>query len=131
MLKNEVLTRLDSEYIEETNEDGDEYIIFSKLNLRFTFWKDYDYKLGYIESERKESTLLGVKLIGSTKDNIRAFVQNQLNSEIIEESACEHEDGHIQEWIDVDNKSLIFWFSNNSLYQISWSCESVNNEPKW
>lgn len=132
MSKNDILNRLDSEYIEKTDEYDDIDIIFPKLNLRFTFWKNYDYKLGYIESERKKSTLLGIKLIGSSKDGIRAFIKNKLNSEITEESGCEHEDGDIQEWIEVDKKSLCFWFMNNSLYQICWSCEWVNNDmPKW
>ena len=132
MPRNDVLSKINSEHIEETDTEGDIDIIYQKLNLIFTFWKDYEFKLGSIQSERKDSILLGSKLIGSTKEQIKSFIYNELDSEITEEDGCEHEDGHIQEWLEADDKSLSFWFTNNSLYQICWTCAWADNDtPKW
>ena len=123
MSKQEILDCIDSEYIEEVDEDGDIDIIFPSLGLRFTLWKDFDLKLGAIESFRQKIEIHGVNLYGKTKKEIRSFILDQMSCNISNEDGCEHEDGDIQEWIDVDSISSSFWFMNDSLSQIYWSCQ--------
>ena len=52
MLKQNILECIGCKYIEEVDEYGDIDIIFPSLGLRFTFWKEFGFKLGAIESSR-------------------------------------------------------------------------------
>jgi len=116
MNESDILNLLKDEHNKETDEYGDIEISFPSLQLKFTLWKDFEYKLGYIESERNELILLGQQLIGSNKNKITCFIKKDLKSHITEINGCVHEDGDIQEWLECD--SLTFWFINDKLYQI-------------
>lgn len=132
MFKENILNNFDSRHLEELDDSGDVDIHYPELGLSFTFWKEFKGRLGSITSNRENTTLSGVKLIGRNKNDVRKFINSKLKSGISEENGCEHEDGDIQEWIDADDKSLSFWFLNDRLYQICWSCEWADNEqPKW
>ena len=132
MEKSSIVAALGNEYDEEIDESGDIHLEYSKIGLEFTFWSDEGFRLGIISSNRDTLTLCEKCLIGKRKEEIRLFVKEELNSVISEADGCDHEDGLIQEWIYVDSLWVSFWFQNDSLYQVDWMCDWVDNEnPKW
>lgn len=132
MERTSIIATLGNEYSEEIDESGDVKIEYSKFGLEFTFWSDEGFRLGVISTERDTSTLHEKCLIGKSKEDLKLFIKEELNGVISEEDGCEHEDGHIQEWIEVDSHSVSFWFRNDALYQIDWMCDWVDDEtPKW
>lgn len=132
MRKDEVTTILGSHFQESIDEFGDVNIVYPNLELEFTFWADFEFCLGYITSLRETVLLQGKKLIGSTQAQIRLFIDLHLKAKITEEDGCSHEDGLIQDWISVDQFGVTFWFYDNTLYSIDWTCKWVDSEtPKW
>lgn len=130
--KDDVIDILGTEFEEESFVEGHISISYPDHQVTFTFWEDFDLRLGYIGTERKSAKLLGESLIGLRNDRVKTFITESLKCPITEESGCEHEDGHIQEWLDVDDKSLVFWFTDDVLYQIEWSCAWVDGDtPDW
>jgi hypothetical protein len=130
--KSEIVARLGNCYEVSTDDDGDVAVAYKQLSLSFQLWKDFDFRLGAISTERDTSTIFGEKVIGKSMEYLREFIFNNLQSEISEENGCIHEDGHRQEWIEVDEKNVIFWFSDNRLYLIDCFCGWENGStPIW
>ena len=132
MKKMAIVSALGNEYSEDTNEFGDVDLQYTQLGLCFTLWKDSAFRLGRIDSERETAVLCGEQLIGGSKEDVRRFVQEKLHRMISEEDGCEHEDRSIQEWIEVDESNVTFWFRNDALYSIDWMCAWTDEDtPKW
>ena len=126
--KDEVINLLGTEYEEVLDDEGNLRISYPTLGLEFSFWVDDNDRLGVISTSRKFSTLLGENLIGCTKSEVGTFIKIYLKCPITELDGCIHEDGEVQEWIDVDSRDLSFWFLNHSLYQIDWTCAWVDGD---
>ncbi len=130
--KSAVIAALGNEFEESIDEDGDIEVAYKSLALRFTFWKNFDFRLGVISTERSSATINEDNLIGKSLEYLREFISNTLLSKISEESGCIHEDGHRLEWLEVDEKSVTFWFRDNKLYLIETLCEwADDNTPAW
>lgn len=115
----------------ETDEYGDKTLEYHSLGLCFTFWGDYDNRLGYIGTERQSASLNAVRLIGQAKGEVISYVEEILVAKRTEMAGCEHEDGRIQEWFDVDSLNLTFWFMDGSLSSIAWTCPWASEEAPW
>ena len=130
--KQEIVVALGVASEQETCEDGDIGLYYDDQDLEFTLWADEEGRLGVIDSERDTLELHGIKLRGKSKAEVREFVAGSLKSCISEEDGWKHDDGEVQELIEVDEKSLTFWFRDDSLYLVSWSCEWADEDhPKW
>jgi hypothetical protein len=130
--KSEIVDRLGDCFEASTSDDGDVFIEYRQLSLSFQFWKDFDFRLGTISTGRDTSTIYGEKIIEESIEYVRELISNNLQSKISEEDGCIHEDGHRQEWIEVDEKNVIFWFLDNRLYLIDCFCGWENNStPIW
>ena len=130
--KADVINALGTEYEEIRGLDGDFDLSYPALGLEFTFWADFDHRLGIITSLRKSATLLGNKLLGSSEKAIADFIKNELKDVITDHDGCIHEDGTVQDWIDVDGLGLSFWFYDDSLYSINWTCAWKDGDtPSW
>lgn len=114
------------------DEWGDVELEYEEFNVRFTFWGDYDFRLGCISTERPTASIEGHVLFGQSKTDVKEFVVNVLQTTISETDGCMHEDEFVQEWIDVDSHGLSFWFDNDSLYLIDVFCSWSDPEtPEW
>lgn len=118
--------------VEETEEDGDLNLFYKHLNLKFTFWSEYNNYLGCISTERETAVLNDCKLIGKEESEIKIFIEKTLKARISEEKRCVHDNGDIQSWIEIDELNITFWFLNGILYLIDWFCEWIDNDtPNW
>lgn len=132
MKKTEIVDALGDEYSEETYEFGDVELEYTQLGLCFTLWEDSEFRLGMIASERTTAVLFGEQLVGRNKKDVKGFIEEKLHCRISEEDGCEHEDGSIQEWIEVEESNVSFWFQDDSLYSIDWTCAWIDSDtPKW
>ena len=61
----EIIELLGSNHLRVVDEEGDIEIEYEELNLRFTFWEDFEFRLGVISVERSTSILAGKPLHGS------------------------------------------------------------------
>lgn len=117
---------------ENTHDNGDIELSYPSIGLSFDFWANFDFRLGRISSSRKSASLLGTNLIGSSKSTVTTFVSKDLNCEVTEQDGCIHESGEVQEWIFVDSQNLSFWFLNDTLESIEWTCLWADGEaPNW
>ena len=102
------------------------------LDLNFSFWADFENRLGFVSTYRKSATINGENLFDSSKDEVESFIQDCLKGEITDRDGCIHEDGTVQESIDVDSRGLSFWFLDDSLYLIDWTCDWLDGDtPIW
>ena len=114
------------------DEDGDVQLSWEGLQLECTFFLESELQLGVVATERESARLVDRLLLGESKDQVRGFMATELGAAISEEDGCIHEDGTHQEWIDVDDLGLLFWFHDNVLYAIDCSCAWQDDEtPKW
>ncbi len=126
-----VVSKLGDPSESETDEDGDLTCLYEELGLTLTFWADFGLGLGDIGTERPQSHLRGQQLVGKSLDFMKAFIENELNTDVTEEDSCVHEDGHVQTWIEVDVLGITFWFDDGLLYLIDWTCEFNGEVPIW
>ena len=63
----EIIELLGSNHLRVVDEEGDIEIEYEELNLRFTFWEDFEFRLGVISVERSTSILAGKPLHGSNQ----------------------------------------------------------------
>ena len=132
MTKSDIVKLLGDNFKERIETDGDLELEYEHLSIRCTFLKEFDYRLGVITTERKKATLCGEILFGKSKSQLRRFIREKLKGDISEEDGCIHEDGHIQEWIDVSEKNILFWFRNDELYLIDCFCSWADDDtPIW
>ena len=132
MKKEEIVSVLGDRFDEEVDEYGDVYLDFEEQGMFLTLWHDYEYRLGVIKTERTSMVLCETSLFDKSKEETREFIKEILRKEITEEDGCVHEDGRIQEWIDVDEEGLEFWFIDDRLYSIDCSCDWIDdNTPSW
>jgi hypothetical protein len=132
MTKEAVIELLGNEYEEKIDDDSDLELQYEELDLRFTFWKDYGLRLCVISTERKSATLNNECLSGKTKQDLRNFIKNKLRSKLSEEDGFIHEDGHHQEWIEVSERNVSFWFRDDKLYLIDCFCAwDDDDNPIW
>jgi len=130
--EDDVTKALGTDFARTVDEEGDVGIEYRSLGLRFVFWSDYGFKLGCIGVERTSASILGRGLSGQNKEQIERFIVDRLNTSISEANGCIHDDGSVQEWMDVDAQGLSFWFDNDALYLIDVSCDWTDtDEPKW
>lgn len=128
----EVITALGNDYSRELDEYGDLTIECETRGIRCTFWETGEFRLGWISVERPTASLCGTTLIGQSKAEVKEFVKTALSSSVSEADGVTHDDGHVQEWMDVDSHGLTFWFRNDSLYLIDITCRwSKDDVPIW
>ena len=60
--------------------------------------------------------------MGQSKAYVREFIKDTLHLSVQEEEGCEYTNGEIQEWIDVKEHFLMFWFRDDALYLIDLGC---------
>lgn len=129
--KADVIGVMGGDFIEEWD-DEDLSIIYEAEGLEFTFWGDEDNRLGLIESTRESLTVCDQKLFGASKDKIREFIKDELDGAPEISDSIEEEDGTIEEWIEINDSSITFWFSNGSLSSLIISCDWIEEEqPVW
>jgi len=117
---------------EAVDEYGDTTLEFQQHGLTLTFWGDYENRLGYIGTERATAAVSGVCLFEASEAEVAEFIRDVLSGEFSERDGCEHEDGQIQTWIDCDTHGVTFWFLDDALYSIDWTCAwSDNDRPIW
>lgn len=132
MKQEEVTRELGCDFDRTADADGDVAIEYSKLGLTFTFAVEWDFRLIIIGVERPTATLVGKNLWGLSKLQVEQFVAETLETTVSELDGCTHDDGSVQEWIDVESHDLSFWFIDDSLYLVDVFCESVgDDEPIW
>ena len=130
--ESKVIGALGDDYVREVDEYGDLSIEFEDRGILCTFWESDDFRLGWISVERPTALLYGQSLFGQPKAVIEQFVSSMLQTVVAETDGVTHEDGHVQEWIDVDTHGLTFWFRDDALYLIDVTCEwSDNDTPNW
>ena len=130
--ESQVIKTLGDNYSREIDEWGDLSIEYESIGMSFTFFESEEFRLGRISVERSTASLCGERLIGRSKEEIKKFIAKILRSTVSEEDGVEHENGLIQEWIDVDSHSLMYWFHDDALYLIDISCEWLDDEvPNW
>ena len=113
-------------------EDDDDYVLaFESLGLECTFWADFDFRLGYVSTERSGAALLGEELIGKSLAEVRTFIDEKLGSTELDEDGCVHENGSVQSWIEVEDRNVTFWFADEVLYSIGWTVPWEGEEPSW
>ena len=128
----EVIDLLGPDFEREIDEQGDLAIEYEDQGIRCTFWETNDFRLGWISVERPTASLCGAIPIGLSKAQIQELVSSKLKSSISEVDGVEHDDGHIQEWMNVDSHNLSFWFRDDSLYLIDVTCQwSDDDSPIW
>ncbi len=104
---------------------------YDDLALEFTFWGDFEVRLGSISTRRSGASLLGWSVTGQSMETVRDFVASSLDAEVSEEKSVVHDDGHIQSWLEVDAPNLTFWFRDGVLYLVDWTCPWVGDTPDW
>ena len=129
--KGEVIEIMGENYVEEMDDD-DCSLIYEDKGLEFTFWDDEDGRLGLIESARSTLIFCGKKLYGLTKDDVKKFIKEDLSTEITMDDSVTLEDGSLEEWLEVHDSEVIFWFTDGSLSSVTIGCEWVDDDvPKW
>ena len=112
-------------------EGGDEIWEYESLGLSLTFWVDYGCRLGYIGTERAGASINGQCLIGSSKHQVRSFIEKDLAAIVTDADGCIHEDGRVQSWLDVDSLGFVFWFIDGILYSVDWTLEWKSETSPW
>ena len=131
LTKGEVVSLIGKNYVEEWDDD-DLSLIYEEEGLEFTFWGDEDDRLGLIESARSSLVFQDEKLFGFTKDEIRDFIEQELGTSITIEDSVKLDDGSLEEWIEVHDSEVIFWFTDGALSSVTIGCEWIDDDvPKW
>jgi hypothetical protein len=129
--KSDIISVMGDNYIEEWDEE-DLSLIYEDEGLEFTFWGDEDDRLGLIDSTRETLTMCGQKLFGASKEKVRKFIKDELGGAPEISDCIEEEDGMVEEWIEISNSGVTFWFSNGLLSSLIISCDWVEEEePVW
>lgn len=129
--KDDVIGVMGTNFIEEWD-DEDLSIIYDAQGLEFTFWGDEDDRLGLIESTRESLTICDQQLFGASKEKIKELIKDELDGAPEISDSIEEEDGTIEEWIEVNDSSITFWFSNGLLSSLIISCDWIDeDQPVW
>ena len=117
--------------LESLDDDGDFVLAYQSIALEFTFWGEYGDRLGYISTDRPDAMLLGFLPFGKNSATVKDFIANKLGATVTEEDGCLHEDGHRQTWLHVEACNVTFWFRDDSLYSVAWTCNWTGDLPEW
>lgn len=130
--RSDVIGALGEDFEEHVDDAGDVELEYKHLGLRFDLWKEFGFRLGSVASERETLSLCGARLFGKTKEEVRRFVEEELEGTVSEEDGCVHDDGSIQEWIAVDDENVIFWFDRGVLYLVDVMSDWDDDDtPSW
>ena len=114
------------------DEIGHVELEYEYLGIVSTFWESDEFRLGVVEVVRHSASIYEHELMGSSKDEVVEFGSTELEFDITDVGGVEHEDSSVQEWIDISDIGLMFWFQDNELYRIGVLCDWLDVEtPKW